>query len=220
MHVVTSKEKGSRSSSRRRLSPLGSVSEAALLRRAQGKDVGAFEELVGRSEARLYRLAMRYVCNESDAQEILQNTFLSAWRNLPTFAGRSQFGSWIHRITVNASLMLFRTRNRHPEIAIGDVEPLELNDAIGQVTQKLRMGEDWSRRPDEEFQCAELRRRIEIAVDSLPGNLRSIFLMRDVWEMSTEDSAAKLRVSIPAAKTRLHRARKVLRESLGHYVAS
>jgi RNA polymerase sigma-70 factor (ECF subfamily) len=219
MHVVTSKVKGGRPP-RRRTALLGGVSEAALLKRAQGKDVGAFEELVGRTEDRLYRLAMRYVRNESDAQEILQNAYLSAWRSLSTFAARSQFGSWMHRITVNASLMVLRTRNRHPEVAINDVGPMELNDAIGQVTQEQTAREEWSRRPDEEFQSAELRRRIEVAVNSLPRDLRSIFLLRDVWEMSTEDSAAKLRVSIPAAKTRLHRARRELRESLGYYVAS
>jgi RNA polymerase sigma-70 factor (ECF subfamily) len=116
--------------------------------------------------------------------------------------------------------MVLRVRDRHPEVAINDVEPMELNDAIGQVAQEQSAHESWSLRPDEEFQSAELRRRIEIAVDSLPTNLRSIFLLRDVWEVSTEDSAARLGVSIPAAKTRLHRARRVLRESLGHYVAS
>jgi len=220
MQVVTSKEVGGRPS-RRRPALLGGLSEAALLKRARrGKDVGAFEELVGRTEDRLYRLAMRYVRNESDAQEILQNAYLAAWRSLPTFEGRSQFSSWMHKITVNASLMLLRTRNRHPEVAINDVEPMELNAAIGQATQEQSPREDWSLRPDEEFQSAELRRRIEVAVNSLPTDLRSIFLLRDVWEMSTEDSAAKLRVSIPAAKTRLHRARRELRESLGCYLAS
>jgi RNA polymerase sigma-70 factor (ECF subfamily) len=219
MHVVTDKDRGG-GQSRRRPALLGGLSEAALLKRARSKDVGAFEELVGRTEDRLYRVAMRYVCNESDAQEILQNAYLSAWRSLPTFERRSQFASWMHRITVNAALMVLRVRDRHPEVAINDVEPMELNDAIGQVAQEQSAHESWSLRPDEEFQSAELRRRIEIAVDSLPTNLRSIFLLRDVWEVSTEDSAARLGVSIPAAKTRLHRARRVLRESLGHYVAS
>jgi RNA polymerase sigma-70 factor (ECF subfamily) len=198
---------------------LAVLSEAALLMRARGKDAGAFEELVRRSEEKLYRLAMRYVGNESDAQEILQNTFLSAWRSLPSFKGRAQFGSWMHRITVNASLMLLRARNRHPEVTIDDIEPMELNGAAGQASQRLSACEDWSPRPDEQLQSAELRRRIEIAVNSLPGTLRAIFLLRDVWELSTEDSAGKLGVSVPAAKTRLHRARRVLRESLGNYVA-
>ena len=84
------------------------VSDEALVERARGKDEAAFEELVGRYEDKLYRLAMRFVRNETDAQEILQDAFLSAWRNLPAFEGRAQFGSWMYRVTVNAALMLLR----------------------------------------------------------------------------------------------------------------
>jgi RNA polymerase sigma-70 factor, ECF subfamily len=217
MAIRTGTEMGSKQSSRtaalhRRLS------EAALVKRACDKDVGAFEELVGRTEDKLYQVAMRYVRNESDAQEILQNSYLSAWRGLPTFERRAQFGSWMHRITVNASLMFLRARSRHPGTAHEDSETMEPNDGIGQAKDKLSAREDLSPRPDQELQSAELRRHLEIAVNSLPQKLRAIFLLRDVWEVSTEDSAAKLKVSIPAAKTRLLRARRVLRETLGSYV--
>jgi RNA polymerase sigma-70 factor, ECF subfamily len=219
MHVVTNK--GTRGKwSPRRTALQGRLSEAALVKRARRQDVGAFEELVGRTEDKLYRLAMRYVRNESDAQEILQNAYLSAWRSLPTFEGRSKFGCWMHRITVNTSLMLLRARNRHQEIAIRDVEPVELNDAIGRATQQSTTHANWLHHPDEELQSAELRRRIELAVNALPSTLRAIFLMRDVGELSTEDAAGRLGVTVPAAKTRLHRARKVLRESLSAYVTS
>lgn len=195
------------------------LSEAALVKRACDKDVGAFEELLGRTEDKLYQVAMRYVRNESDAQEILQNSYLSAWRGLPTFEGRAQFGSWMHRITVNASLMFLRERSRHPETAHDDPEVMEPNDGIKQASENLSAREDLSPRPDQELQSAELRRHIEEAVNSLPKKLRAIFLLRDVWEESTEDSAAKLKVSIPAAKTRLLRARRVLRATLGSYVS-
>ena len=218
MHVETSKKRRC-PRGRTRTSPLARLSEAALLKRARLRDVEAFEELVGRTEDKLYRLAMRYVRNESDAQEVLQNAYLSAWQGLPIFQGRSQFGCWMHRITVNTSLMLLRTRNRHPQVRIHDVEPKELNDALGRAALKESVRDDWSYRPDEEFQSAELRHRIEIAVNALPNHLRSIFVLREVCEMSTKDTAGKLGVSIPAAKTRLHRARMVLRESLGSYVA-
>jgi len=195
------------------------ASEAALLKRARRKDVEAFEELVGRTEDKLYRVAMRYVRNQSDAQEILQNSYLSAWRSLPTFEGRAQFGCWMHRITVNASLMFLRARSRHPEVTISDVEPSELNDALEQARHGQCLRTDKSNRPDEEFATAELRQRIALAVDSLPQDLKSIFLLRDVCEESTGYSATKLKVSVPAAKTRLHRARRVLRQSLASYVA-
>jgi RNA polymerase sigma-70 factor (ECF subfamily) len=102
---------------------------------------------------------------------------------------------------------------------MNDVEPIELNEAMGQAAQQSRAREDWSHCPDEELQSGQLRRRIESAVNSLPQDLRAIFILRDVGEMSTEETASKLGVSIPAAKTRLHRARRALRESLGDYVA-
>jgi RNA polymerase sigma-70 factor (ECF subfamily) len=218
MHVVTSKEKGG-GHPRRSKALLAQLSESALLKLARGKDVGAFEELVGRTEDRLYRLAMRYVRNESDAQEILQSAYLSAWLNLSSFEGRARFGSWMYRVTVNSSLMLLRVRNRHPEVAIDNFEPTEISDALGQAGQQPWARDNWSKRPDEEAQSAELRRQIEIAVGALPEVVRSTFLLRDVDEMSTEDAAGWLGISIPAIKTRLHRARKVLRQSLGPYIA-
>jgi RNA polymerase sigma-70 factor (ECF subfamily) len=215
MHIVTGKKRADGYLPRTR----GRLSEAALLASARDRNVEAFEELVRRTEDKLYRLAMRHVHNESDAQEILQNAYLSAWRSLPSFEGRSSFGSWMHRITVNASLMFLRIRDRHAEVAIHNVDATELNDAIGQAAQKPRTRENLLHRPDEQYQSAELRRRIEIAVNALPPILRSIFLLREIGEMSTEDTADTLGVTIPTAKTRLHRARMALRASLGSYVA-
>jgi RNA polymerase sigma-70 factor, ECF subfamily len=218
MHVVTSKKKVERPSPRQ-MAQLSELSEAALLKCARSRHVGAFEELVGRTEVQSYRLAMRYVHNESDAQEILQESYLSAWRSLPAFEGRSQFSSWMHRIVVNTSLMRLRKRNRHPEVAIHKIDVAELNAAIGLAANTSLGRKDLLVRPDEQLQSSELLRRIETAVNCLPQTLKTAFLLRDICEVSTEDSAAKLGVSIPAVKTRLHRARKVLRESLGDYIA-
>ena len=218
MGVVNSKQEHGRQSPRR-TALWARLSEPALLKRARDRDVGAFEELIGRTEVKLYRLVMSIVHNESDAQEILQDSYLSAWRSMPTFEGRAQFGSWMHRIVVNAALGRLRTRNRHPEVAIHDLAPSELNMAIGQASQDSLWRENLPDRPDEQLQSAELLRNIETAVNLLPHHLRAIFLLRAVNEVSTEDSAARLGVSIPTAKTRLQRARRVLRESLGDYVA-
>jgi RNA polymerase sigma-70 factor (ECF subfamily) len=218
MHFVRNKPKDSRPSSQG-ITPLSRLSEPALIKRARARDVAAFEELVGRTEVHLYRIAMRCVHNESDAQEILQESYLSAWRSLPRFEGRAQFGSWMHRIVVNNSLMLLRTRHRHPEVAIHDIDHAELDEAIGRAAYTSAARDDRPDRPDQLFQSAELLRRIERAVNSLPEKLKEIFLLRDVWEVSTGESAAKLGVSTPAAKTRLHRARTVLRQSLGDYAS-
>jgi RNA polymerase sigma-70 factor (ECF subfamily) len=193
------------------------LSDEALVARARAKDEAAFEELVARYEDKLYRLAMRFVRNETDAQEILQDAFLSAWRNLPTFEGRAQFGSWMYRVTVNAALMLLRSRNRHPEIGVDEVEPNALNEAVAESGQLMRSNNNWSQRPDDQLQSDELRRYIQSSVDALPEGLRTVFLLRDVEELSTEDTAELLALSVPAVKTRLHRARLALREAIGRY---
>jgi RNA polymerase sigma-70 factor (ECF subfamily) len=196
------------------------VSDELLVARARAKDEAAFEELVSRYEDKLYRLAMRFVRNETDAQEILQDAFLSAWRNLPTFEGRAQFGSWMYRVTVNAALMLLRSRNRHPEVTVDDIEPTLLNQAVSDNGQLMRASADWSQRPDEQLQSDEVRRHIQASVDALPDGLRTVFLLRDVEELSTEDTAELLGLSVPAVKTRLHRARLALREAIGRYFDS
>jgi RNA polymerase sigma-70 factor (ECF subfamily) len=195
----------------------GQLTDEVLVARARGKDEAAFEELVTRYEDKLYRLAMRFVRNETDAQEILQDAFLSAWRNLPTFEGRAQFGSWMYRVTVNAALMLLRSRNRHPEVTVDDVEPTVLNNAVAESGQLMRANADWAQRPDDQLQSDELRKHIQISVDALPDGLRTVFLLRDVEELSTEDTAELLGLSVPAVKTRLHRARLALREAIGRY---
>jgi RNA polymerase sigma-70 factor (ECF subfamily) len=193
------------------------LTDEVLVERVRSKDVAAFEELLGRYENKLYRLAMRFVRNENDAQEILQDAFLSAWRNLPGFEGRAQFGSWMYRVTVNAALMFLRARSRHPEVMLDDVEPAILHKAAEQSVHGS--SEDWSQRPDEQLQSEELRRHIQDAADALPEGLRTVFLVRDVEGMSTEETAELLGLSLPAVKTRLHRARLAMREAIGRYFA-
>jgi RNA polymerase sigma-70 factor (ECF subfamily) len=198
-------------------SALAGLTDEVLVERVRSKDVAAFEELLGRYENKLYRLAMRFVRNENDAQEILQDAFLSAWRNLPGFEGRAQFGSWMYRVTVNAALMFLRARSRHPEVMLDDVEPAILHKAAEQSVHGS--SEDWSQRPDEQLQSEELRRHIQEAADALPEGLRTVFLVRDVEGMSTEETAELLGLSLPAVKTRLHRARLAMREAIGRYFA-
>ena len=196
---------------------LADASDEVLVERARGQDEAAFEELVSRYEDKLYRLAMRFVRNETDAQEILQDAFLSAWRNLSSFEGRAQFGSWMYRVTVNAALMLLRSRNRHPEVTVDDVEPRALNDAVAESGQTVRGSTDWSQRADEQLQSAQLRKHIQDSIDALPDGLRTVFLLRDIEELSTEETAEVLGLSVPAVKTRLHRARLALRIAIGRY---
>ena len=195
---------------------LAVLSDDELVARARAHDVAAFEELVGRHEEKIYRLAMRFTRNETDAAEVLQETFLSAWRNLDRFEGKAQFASWLYRVAVNAALMLLRSQKRHPQVAVEDVTPEALGEAA-RASPDLGAGTDWSRRPDEQFQSEELRHQIQGAVDQLPESQRSVFLLRDVDGLSTEETAELLEVSIPTVKTRLHRARLTLREAITRY---
>ena len=193
------------------------LSDDELVERARARDVAAFEELVERHEEKIYRLAMRFVRNETDAREILQETFLSAWRNLDSFQGKAQFASWLYRVAVNAALMLLRSQRRHPQVAVDDLTPEALGEAARVAGPGLGAGDDWSKRPDEQFQSDELRQQIQAAVDALPESQRAVFLLRDVDGLSTEETGELLGLTVPTVKTRLHRARLALREAISRY---
>lgn len=198
---------------------LKALTDDALVARAKTGEFASFEELVGRHEERVYRLAMRLVRNETDAQEVVQETLLSAWRNLPRFEGKSQFGSWVYRIAANAALMLLRSRRRHPQVSFDEVGEQALEEAPPEQASGFGAGVDWSRRPDEQLQSSELRRHIQAAVDALPDSTRTVFLLRDVDGLSTEETAEALDITVPTVKTRLHRARLALRRTISEYFA-
>jgi RNA polymerase sigma-70 factor (ECF subfamily) len=190
-----------------------SPTDEELVVRARAKDFAAFEELLDRYEDKVFRLAYRFVRNETEAQEILQDTFLSIWRKLDTFKGDAQFSSWVYRVAANTALMRLRAQRRHPEISTEEL-PIGYLDRLGPLPP---VGENWSKRPDEQLQSDELRRHIQAAVDALPELYRTVFLIRDVEGLSTEETAEVLGISIPTVKTRLHRARIALRDAIGDY---
>lgn len=196
--------------------PQGALPDEALVQRAKAGDFAAFEELVAAHQERVYRLALRMMGTESDAQEVVQDALLSAWRNLAKFEGKSQFGSWLYRIAANAALMMLRTRRRHPQVSMEDVTAFG-SEEPGADGFGSGAGDDWSKRPDDQLQSAELRAAIQSAVDALPESSRAVFLVRDVEGLSTEDTAETLGLSVPAVKTRLHRARLSLREAITRY---
>jgi RNA polymerase sigma-70 factor (ECF subfamily) len=198
-------------------SVLAGLSDDALVARAKEKDFEAFETLVERYQDKVYRLAFRFMRNETEAKEIVQETLLSVWRKLDGFKGDSQFSSWLYRVTANAALMRLRTQRRHPEVSTEELDPSFLDrggPAYGQVTSP---GDNWARRPDDELQSDELRRQLQRAIDDLPEIYRTVFLIRDVDGFSTEETAEALDISVPTVKTRLHRARIALREAIGQY---
>jgi RNA polymerase sigma-70 factor (ECF subfamily) len=190
-----------------------SVSDEELVARARAKDFAAFEQLLDRYEDKIFRLAYRFVRNETEAKEVLQDTFLSIWRKLDTFKGDSQFGSWLYRVAANTALMRLRAQRRHPEVSTEEL-PIGYLDNYGQLPSP---GENWAKRPDDELQSDELRRHIQSAVDALPEIYRTVFLLRDVEGLSTEETGEILDISVPTVKTRLHRARIALRDHISTY---
>ena len=186
------------------------LEDRALLERAQAGEVEAFESLVERHQDRLYGLALRMTRSDADAAEVVQEAFLAAYQNLKAFRGEAAFGSWVHRIAANNALM----RLRHPRVVEAATEELrtpEFNER-GSLTEVPEI--DWSRRADEKVLDEELGRAIRQGTDSLPEGYREVFLLKDVEGMSYEEIAEMMGISVPAVKSRLHRARLALREKI------
>jgi RNA polymerase sigma-70 factor (ECF subfamily) len=172
---------------------------------------GAFDELVRRYADKVHGLAYKVLRHDEDAEDALQDTFLSVYRNLPRFEGKSSFSTWLYRVAMNAALMRLRKRR---EGMVSLDQPIERED--GSYLQQLAHS---GRSPIEELVNDELRDALERAVDSLPGDLAEVFLLRQVDGLSNADLASMYGISIPAVKSRLHRARLALRDRLARYLA-
>jgi RNA polymerase sigma-70 factor (ECF subfamily) len=181
-----------------------------LLARAQAGDMSAFEALVGRHEDKVYGLALRMTRSEADAAEITQDTFLSAYQHLAEFRGEAAFGSWVHRIAANNALMRLR-RQKVLDIVSDDLAGPEFTDR-GSLAEPPES--DWSRRADDQLLDEELGRAIQAATDALPEGYREVFLLKDVEGLSYEEISEMVGISVPAVKSRLHRARLALREAI------
>ena len=181
-----------------------------LLTRAQAGDMSAFESLVDRHEDQVYGLALRMTRSEADAAEITQDTFLSAYQHLNEFRGEAAFGSWVHRIAANNALMRLRRQK------VVDIVSDEL--AGPEFTERGSLADgpesDWSKRADDKIIEDELGRAIQAATDALPEGYREVFLLKDVEGLSYEEISEMVGISIPAVKSRLHRARLALREAI------
>ena len=181
-----------------------------LLTRAQAGDMSAFESLVDRHEDQVYGLALRMTRSEADAAEITQDTFLSAYQHLNEFRREAAFGSWVHRIAANNALMRLR-RQKVVDIVSDELAGPEFTDrgSLAEVPES-----DWSKRADDKIIEDELGRAIQAATDALPEGYREVFLLKDVEGLSYEEISEMVGISIPAVKSRLHRARLALREAI------
>jgi RNA polymerase sigma-70 factor, ECF subfamily len=191
----------------------GTHDDRALLNRAQAGDISAFEELVGRHQDRVYGLALRMTRSEPDAAEIAQDTFLSAYQHLREFRGEAAFGSWVHRIAANNALMRLRHQRVRDLVVEEPAEP-EFTDR-GSLAEYPEA--DWSRRADDKLLDDELGQAIQQATDGLAEGYREVFLLKDLEGMSYEEISEMLGISVPAVKSRLHRARLALRQAIDDF---
>lgn len=183
--------------------------EEALLTRLRGGEDAAYEELVRVYSPRLLAVARRIVGSDDDARDVLQDAFLSAFRNLHGFAGDARLSTWLHRIVVNMALMKLRTRRRRPEESIEPLLPAFLADGH-HAGRFAALGE----RADQLVAAKETREAVRRHIEQLPESFRTVLLLRDIEGMSTEETAQLLDTTPNAVKIRLHRARQALRTLL------
>lgn len=181
--------------------------DLALLDRARSGDDQAFAGLVTKYERKIYRLAKNITQNDEDAEDVLQDAFLKAYEHLRDFQGQSKFYTWLVRIAVNESLMKLRKRKSDRTVSLDENIETEEEPIVREIAV-------WDDTPELKYSQTEMREILDKAIQSLKPIFRVVFVLRDVEEMSTEETAQALGLSVAAVKSRLLRARLELREKL------
>ncbi|HET7185949.1 MAG TPA: sigma-70 family RNA polymerase sigma factor [Terriglobales bacterium] len=184
--------------------------ELKLVRAAKAGDISAFEQLVHRYDRNVFRIAQHITQNREDAEDVVQDAFLKSYENLKNFQEQSKFYTWLVRIAVNEALM--RLRRRRPERMLSLDEDVKTDE-----DSMPREVADWSPNPEQLYTQSELHDILTKTIQGLPSSFRTVFVLRDVEGLSTEETAEALDLSIPAVKSRLLRARLQLRERLNKY---
>jgi len=180
--------------------------DAGLVAQAQGGELEAFEELVRRHTQLIYRSLVAILGDAEDAQDAMQDTLLSAFKHIGGFEGRSKFSTWLVSIARNAALQRLRSRRK--------TESLDESDPDEDHNFRPRQIAAWQENPEQSHSQAEMRRLVEKGLLQLPAKYRVVVMLRDIEQLSTDDVARQLGLSVPAVKTRLLRARLMLREWL------
>jgi RNA polymerase sigma-70 factor, ECF subfamily len=183
--------------------------EGVLVAAAKAGDVSAFETLVGRYERKIFRLTQNITQNREDAEDAMQEAFLKAYEHLDNFEGNSRFYTWLVRIAVNQALMKLRKR-RPNQISLDE----EIETGEDSMPREV---EDWGPSPEQRYEQTELAGILSQVIGELDPSFRTVFQLRDIDEMSTEETAEALGLSVPAVKSRLLRARLKLRQKLNRY---
>lgn len=187
---------------------LGALDESGLVRSALTGEAQALRAIMQRHNRRLYRVARGILGNDAEAEDAVQEAYLQAFSHLKDFRGEARLSTWLTRIVINEALG--RVRRRRDVVELGRLD--RMADQPAQVL--LFPGAPDPGDPEEEAGRAQFRRLLEHAVDGLPPDFRSVFMMRDIEEMSVEETAAQLGLNPATVKTRLHRARRLLRQAL------
>ncbi len=192
--------------------------DVLLVERLRGGDVAALEALMGRHFTRVYRLAREITRNEADAQEVAQDVFLTVFRKIHTFEGRAALTSWLYRVTTNVALLKRRARRTDREVPLDPQLPTFLPDGhrAGDPAYVLA---DWSETPEAELLSHETREILRRAIGALPDPYRVALVLRDIEGLSNDEIAEIVGDSVAAVKSRIHRARMVLREKLTRHFA-
>lgn len=188
----------------------GAPEESGLVNRARAGDNSAFNDLVHRYERKIYRLAKNITQNDEDAEDVLQDSFVKAYEHLADFQGNSKFYTWLVRIAVNEALMKLRKRKSDRTVPLD--EPVDTGEET--VVREIAV---WDEDPEKQYSQDELHKILDDAIESLRPAFRTVFVLRDIEELSTEETAQALNISVPAVKSRLLRARLQLREKLTRF---
>lgn len=183
------------------------LSDEELVESAKQGDPDAFPQLVKKYSRRILRVGRNITNNDEDAEDVLQETFLKAYTHLDGFQGNSKFYTWLVRIAMNEALMKLRKRKGDKVVSLDE----QLDTGEDTVTREIAV---WEGNPEDRYSQEEIRDILDKTVASLPEAFRTVFMLRDVEELSTEETAEVLNLSIPAVKSRLLRARLQLREKL------
>jgi len=183
--------------------------ELVLVERAKNGDVKAFEDLIKITSSRIYNLGLRLLHNKEDAADIMQETYIAAYENLPKFKGDSSFSTWLYRIATNFALMKMRKEKGRK---ISEERLKEISRHLYDTTFT-----DWSESPVDHLKKQELKEVLDKAIESLPPKYRSVFVLHDIEGLPIAEVAEILSISKGAVKTRSHRSRLYLREKLSEY---
>ncbi|HSE04044.1 MAG TPA: sigma-70 family RNA polymerase sigma factor [Methylomirabilota bacterium] len=191
------------------------TTEAALIARLRRRDTEALEILMERHAARVYRVAFGITRNDADAEEVVQDVFLSLFEKIAAFEERAALGTWLYRVATNTALLRRRGKRLELEVSLEDQLPTFREDGHRAGERSFLLA-DWSASAEDGLLSDETRALVRRSIDLLPPHYRAVVMLRDVEELSNEETAEILGEPVSSVKSRLHRARMALREQLTH----